>query len=150
MVQWLEVPRNTAWFNDPDYMDDLEDHMSDPRIRQWIVMRHDTPVAYLQDYAIDGWDDHPLGFLPQGARGMDTLIGTADDMNRGLGTAYLSQHRDRLFDAGVPALGIDPHPDNAAAIRCYEKVGFHRLREAHTPWGHVVLMDCWPTRAGGV
>ncbi|HSM07403.1 MAG TPA: hypothetical protein VLA33_00110 [Gemmatimonadota bacterium] len=34
----------------------------------------------------------------------------------------------------------DPHPDNARAIRCYEKVGFKRAGEIVTPDGRALLM----------
>jgi aminoglycoside 6'-N-acetyltransferase len=30
----------------------------------------------------------------------------------------------RLFDAGATAIGVDPPPDNARAIRAYQKAGF--------------------------
>ncbi|MEL7151448.1 MAG: GNAT family N-acetyltransferase [Pseudomonadota bacterium] len=141
---WLEVPRVRRWFDDPDYMTDLKDDMSDDRIRQWIVEDDGTAVAYLQDYDIHGWQDHPLGFLPQGARGMDTFVFGEERMGQGLAARYLRQHCLALFSEGCPALGIDPHPSNAAAIRCYEKVGFVAGTEADTDWGRVLKMSLHP------
>lgn len=144
VMSWIEAPRNRRWFDDPDYEQDLADHLTDPRIDQWIVLADDQPVAYLQDYDIHGWDDHPLGFLPEGARGMDTCIGTEALMGLGLGPQYLCLNAQRLFTAGVPAIGIDPHPENAPAIRAYQKVGFRGETEKTTPWGRARLMVLWP------
>lgn len=141
---WLEVPRVGRWFDDPDYLADLRDHLTDPRIRQWIVEKDEAGVAYVQDYDIHGWQDHPLGFLPQGARGIDTFVFGEARMGQGLATRYLRQHCQTLFSEGCPALGIDPHPSNAAAIRCYEKVGFVAGTEADTEWGRVLKMTLYP------
>lgn len=145
VMGWIKIPRNAAWFDDPNYDEELHDHLSDDRIDQWIVMLDNAPLAYLQDYRIHGWEDHPLGFLPPGSRGMDTCIGSEGDMARGLGPAYLRLNAERLFAAGVPALGIDPHPDNLAAIRAYQKVGFAGTKEITSRWGPMRLMSLWPT-----
>jgi aminoglycoside 6'-N-acetyltransferase len=133
-----------VWFNDPNYEEDLRDHLTDDRIDQWIVMLDDMPFAYLQDYRIDGWKTHPLRALPPGSRGMDTCIGKESNMACGLGPVYLRLNAARLFAAGVPALGIDPHPDNKAAIRAYQKVGFAGNEEVTTEWGRARLMTLWP------
>ncbi len=137
----LEVPRVRRGCDDPDYMADLRDHLSDARIHQWIVEAKGTVLAYLQDYDIHGWQDHPLGFLPRAARGMDTFVFGEERMGQGLATRYLHQHCQTLFSEGCPAIGIDPHPSNAAAIRCYEKVGFAAGAEADTKWGRVLTMS---------
>jgi aminoglycoside 6'-N-acetyltransferase len=144
VMGWIKSPRTAKWFDDPNYDEELRDHLGDDRIDQWVVMRGDVPLAYLQDYRIHGWENHPLGFLPAGSRGMDTCIGTEADMAQGLGPAYLRLHANRLFSCGVPALGIDPHPENAAAIRAYQKVGFSGDTEVTTEWGRMRLMTLWP------
>ncbi|MEM0950283.1 MAG: GNAT family N-acetyltransferase [Pseudomonadota bacterium] len=141
---WLAVPRVQHWFDDPDYMSDLKDHLTDPRIRQWIVEDAMTAVAYLQDYDIQGWHDHPLGFLPKGARGLDTFVFGENRMGQGLAPRYLAQHCRMLFSDGCPAVGIDPHPGNAAAIRCYEKVGFVVGAEVNSEWGPALTMVLHP------
>lgn len=141
---WLKARRVKRWFDDPDYIADLEGHLSDARIHQWIVEEDGTAVAYLQDYDIHGWQDHPLGLLPRGARGMDTFVFGEERMGQGLAMRYLCQHCQTLFSEGCPALGIDPHPTNAAAIRCYEKVGFVAGAEADTEWGRVLKMSLRP------
>ncbi|WP_279482495.1 hypothetical protein [Aureimonas sp. SK2] len=48
---------------------------------------------------------------------------------------------DALLAAGVPAVGTDPHPDNARAIRAYEKAGFRGRKVEMMAWGRCVLME---------
>ncbi len=144
LADWLKDSRVRRWYADDTSLREIKDHLSDDRIEQWIVERARSPIAYLQDYAIDGWQDHPLGFLPTGARGIDTFMAKTDLMGLGLGPLYLSQHCATLFAAGVPALGIDPEPENQAAIRCYEKIGFQSRGEVTSPWGRVLTMDLSP------
>jgi aminoglycoside 6'-N-acetyltransferase len=65
-------------------------------------------------------------------------------VGRGHGSAFVRLHCDRLFAAGAPAIGTDPHPDNARAIRAYEKVGFVIAGGPRdTPWGQAILMERW-------
>lgn len=132
---WLRMPEVARWYPDETYIEDLEDHLQDDRIHQQIVMMGDVPFAYVQDYDIHGWPDHHLSFLPKGARGMDTFIGGSGMIGKGFGTAYLSALTKALFETGVPAIGIDPDPTNARAIRAYEKVGFRGTDEIETAWG---------------
>jgi aminoglycoside 6'-N-acetyltransferase len=56
--------------------------------------------------------------------GMDIFL-TTDRHNQGLGTdAVRTMARYLIEQRGHHRLTIDPAADNAAAIRCYEKVGF--------------------------
>lgn len=144
VTRWTRTPRAAVWFTDPDYHDELADHLTDGRIAQWIVLLDAEPLAYLQDYDIHGWEDHPLGFLPKGSRGLDTLIGSEVQMGRGLGPRYLALHCAALFAQGVPALGIDPDPQNEAAIRAYEKAGFTCGDVVQSRWGAAQSMALWP------
>jgi aminoglycoside 6'-N-acetyltransferase len=137
---WLQGPGVARWFTDSGYIHDLAAQLADDRIRQQIVLLGQRPVAYVQDYDIHAFKDHPLAFLPPGARGIDTFIGSASDQGQGIGTAYLRQLVADLARAGVPAFGIDPDPGNAAAIRAYPKVGFRPHGQVMTEWGLVLLM----------
>jgi aminoglycoside 6'-N-acetyltransferase len=69
---------------------------------------------------------------------------------RGLGTEALRRVVRQLIDErGHHRITIDPAADNAAAIRCYEKVGFRRVgvmrryeRDADGPgWRDGLLME---------
>jgi len=138
------MPHVARWWGRPEVEAGAE-ALADPRIDMWIVEHDGRPFAYAQDYAPHDWDDHPFAHLPAGARGVDQYIGEPDMLDRGHGTAFILAQCRRLFAEGAPAIGTDPHPDNARAIRAYEKAGF-RIASAplDTRWGRAVLMENWP------
>jgi aminoglycoside 6'-N-acetyltransferase len=110
----------------------------------WIVELDGRAFAYAQDYDPHAWAHHPFAHLPPGARGIDQSIGDPSALGRGHGSAFVRAHCDRLFAAGAPAIGTDPHPDNARAIRAYEKAGFAVTGgPLDTPWGRALLMERW-------
>ena len=88
---------------------------------------------------------HHFSFLPPGSRGIDQFIGEPDMIGRGHGSAFVREHVDRLFAGGVPAVGVDPDPENARAIRAYEKAGFVRGPVQDTEWGLSLLMTRYAT-----
>ena len=86
----------------------------------------------------------PSPIFPPGARGIDQSIGDPSALGRGHGSAFVRAHCDRLFAAGAPAIGTDPHPDNARAIRAYQKAGFAITGQPRdTIWGRALLMERW-------
>jgi aminoglycoside 6'-N-acetyltransferase len=110
----------------------------------WIVAYQGRPFAYAQDYSPHDWDAHPFAHLPLGSRGIDQYIGEPDLLDRGHGSAFVRAHCDRLFAAGAPAIGTDPHPENGRAIRAYEKAGFKIVSQPmDTRWGRAILMERW-------
>ncbi len=53
----------------------------------------------------------------------------------------VAQFVERLLcDPAVTRIQADPRPDNARAIRCYEKAGFHAVGPIETPDGAALLM----------
>lgn len=144
---WRSQPHVIEWWGSPD-VEDAEESLADPRIAMWIVEHLPAdgparPFAYAQDYDPHAWEGHPFAHLPPGARGIDQYIGEADMLDRGHGSAFVREHVARLFAAGAPAIGTDPHPDNARAIRAYGKAGFILASPPlDTRWGRAVLMEC--------
>ena len=108
----------------------------------WIVSHAGRPFAFAQDYDVHGWANHPFAHLSSGSRGIDQFIGEPDMVGRGHGSAFVRAHADRLFAAGAPAVGTDPHPDNRRAVRAYENAGF-RVTDGplNTLWGRALLME---------
>jgi aminoglycoside 6'-N-acetyltransferase len=122
----------------------FEEAMADPNTAAWIVELDGRAFAYAQDYDPHAWPGHPFAQLPSGARGIDQSIGPADLLGRGHGSAFVRAHCDRLFAAGAPAVGTDPHPDNERAIRAYRNAGFTVVGgPLDTPWGRALLMEQW-------
>ena len=138
---WLQTPEVRRWWTDADGEVSLdEDDLDEPNLRMWIVSFDDRPFAYLQDYAPHAWDGHHFASLPAGSRGIDQFIGEPEMIGRGHGSALIRAHVERLFAEGAPAVGTDPDPDNARAIRAYEKAGFVRGEVQDTAWGRCLLM----------
>jgi aminoglycoside 6'-N-acetyltransferase len=141
---WRARPHVIRWWGSPDAEPEAET-LADPRVAMWIVEHRGRPFAYAQDYDVHGWTPHPFSHLPPGARGIDQYIGEPGMIGRGHGPAFVRLHCDRLFAAGAPAIGTDPHPDNLRARRAYEKAGFALTGGARkTRWGTAVLMERWP------
>ena len=134
---WIATPDAAPWWGEGD---DLEEGLADPHTRQWVVALEGRPFAYAQDYDPHAWAGHPFKGLPPGSRGIDQTIGPAELLGRGHGSAFVREHVERLFAEGAPAVGTDPHPDNARAIRAYEKAGFTRGQARDTDWGYCLIM----------
>ena len=140
--RWRAQPHVIEWWGEPE-VEDPEEVLADARVAMWIVEHAGRPFAYAQDYNPHNWDPHPFSHLPSGSRGIDQLIGEPDMVGRGHGSAFVRQHVERLFAAGAPAVGTDPHPDNARAICAYRKAGFEIVGgPLDTRWGRALLMEC--------
>jgi aminoglycoside 6'-N-acetyltransferase len=140
---WRSRPHVIQWWGPPE-VEDAGEALADPNIAMWIVEHRGMPFAYAQDYDPHAWDPHPFAYFPPGARGIDQYIGEPEMLDRGHGSAFVRLHCERLFAAGAPAIGTDPHPDNARAIRAYEKAGFATASgPLDTRWGRAVLMERW-------
>jgi aminoglycoside 6'-N-acetyltransferase len=139
---WFQEPHVREWWGEPEAFDAAE--LSDARVAIMIVECDGTPFGYMQDYDVHGWEGHHFSYLPKGSRGIDQFIGEAAMLDLGHGTAFIRQRMSALFAAGAPAIGTDPHPQNARAIAAYQKAGFRVVGpEEDTPWGRVVRMEAW-------
>jgi aminoglycoside 6'-N-acetyltransferase len=144
LARWREQPHVRRWWGDPELESDAG-RLADPNIATWLMLRQGRPFGFLQDYAVHAWDPHPFSHLPPGARGLDLYVGDPADIGRGHARAVLHRHCANLFAAGVPALGIDPHPDNLGAQRAFARIGFERTGgPVETRWGRAVLMELRP------
>jgi aminoglycoside 6'-N-acetyltransferase len=89
--------------------------------------------------------------VPPEAVAMDLFIGEPEFRNRGWGTEVLTACLERLVfgEMNAPLAMIAPDPENARAVRSYEKVGFRPVRRVHiededpgnTGWELVMLLD---------
>lgn len=141
--QWLRTPDWLRWWGDPETeLASLAADLHEQAMRLWIVSHAGTDFAFLQDYDIHALPEHPYREMPPGSRGLDQSIGVPGMIGAGHGSAFIQQHAESLLAAGAPCIVTDPHPENARAIRAYEKAGFTRDREMDTAgdWGSVLLM----------
>jgi aminoglycoside 6'-N-acetyltransferase len=138
--EWRSQPVWVYWYGEP-VGDEMAEALHDNLLAMWMVELDGTPFAYAQDYDPRELPGHHFSYLPEGSRGIDQAIGDIGIVGKGHGSAVLQMQIDRLFAAGVPVIGADPHPLNARAIRAYEKAGFVVNRIQATAWGHKLLME---------
>lgn len=138
ITRWQANPHVRQWWDSEPYD---EADLADARVARWIVSHAGRPFAFMQDYTVHGWDDHPFADLPQGSRGIDQFIGVPEMLGIGHGSAFMAMRIKALFDAGAPVIATDPHPDNARAIAVYTKLGFEPLGPPRqTQWGLTLPM----------
>jgi len=137
---WLATAHVREWWGDPDEQYALvSGDLDEPAMDQFIVTAQGDEFAYLQCYDITAWNSG-FGAQPEGTRGIDLFIGEADMIGRGHGSALIGHFADERLAAGAPRIVTDPDPDNARAIRAYEKAGFTKNRVVDTPDGPALLM----------
>jgi aminoglycoside 6'-N-acetyltransferase len=138
---WLTQPHVATWWGDPDEQYALvRDDLGHPAMKQFVVTVDDLSFAYLQCYDPAAWPEGGLGMQPAGARGIDQFIGDPAMVELGHGSTFIRAFVDRLLKNGTPRAVTDPDPDNARAIRAYEKAGFQRKSLVDTCDGPALLM----------
>ena len=141
--QWLQVPEVARWWGDPvEQFGLVSGDMSEPAMDQYIVsstQAFGAPFGYLQCYRLTDWNIC-FGSQPEHTRGIDQMIGEAEMIGRGHGSAFIRVFIENLLATGTPRVVVDPDPDNARAIRAYEKAGFVRDKLVDTPDGLSLLM----------
>jgi AacA4 family aminoglycoside N(6')-acetyltransferase len=149
LYEWLTRPHVAEWWGDQGTFADLEaeygpltDEQASTRV--YIALLDGEPLGFIQSYVAMGsgdgwWEDE----RDPGVRGIDQFLANEDQLNRGLGTAMVRAFVEQLFrDPAVTHIQTDPAPDNARAVRCYEKAGFRAVREVDTPDGRALFMIC--------
>ncbi|MET3692398.1 GNAT family N-acetyltransferase [Methylobacterium goesingense] len=137
---WRRQDHVCRWWGSPDVEPEAE-KLREGRVAMWIAADTERPLAFIQDYAVANWSPHHFDYLPNGSRGMDVYIGEEGALGRGHGARIVRQHVDCLFSLSVPAVGIDPHPDNERARKSFARAGFVVSGEPLvTRWGQAILM----------
>lgn len=139
LAAWQSMPHVRKWWGAEKTYDAAE--LADPRVARWIVSTAERAFAFMQDYAVHGWEDHHFAGLPKGSRGIDQYIGDPEMVGIGHGTAFIGVRMRALFDAGVLVIATDPHPANERAIAVYRKLGFEVSGPPQeTQWGLILPM----------
>lgn len=143
MARWLSTPHVAAWWSPPEkQIPSMRAHIDDPTVSPFVVLLDDVPFGYIQLCDLDHERDNEpaLAAQPMGTFGIDQFIGPADKIGKGLGTKLVAAMAERALNGGAKRVLVDPHPDNAAAIRAYEKAGFVRLGTFSMTSGPALLM----------
>jgi aminoglycoside 6'-N-acetyltransferase len=139
--RWLAEPHVAEWWGDPEQgLREIADAITDIATEPLIVEWDGRPFAYLQTYDPHLEDGHPYQDQPTGTLGMDISIGPPEFLGKGHGSGAIAAFIEQLFSEGVPRVIIDPHPDNARAIRAYEKAGFTAFDTRSSVYGPALMM----------
>ena len=146
--EWLARPHVAEWWGEQQTLSEITEQYApvvagSSHVKCWIALADGDAVGFIQSYVpaadhADGWwvDEHDPG-----VRGIDQFLADGDRLGQGLGTAMIRAFVAALFaDPTVTRIQLDPAPDNARAIRAYEKAGFRAIREVDTPDGRALLM----------
>jgi RimJ/RimL family protein N-acetyltransferase/catechol 2,3-dioxygenase-like lactoylglutathione lyase family enzyme len=139
--RWLHEPHVTRWWGD-DANPTFEEVEAKYLLRigeetlseQWVIETDGEPVGWIQCYDLADWPETATayGVEGRGTAGVDLLLGDADHIGHGFGSAALrafavdvvfGRHPDWHTVAGAP------HRDNRRSWRAFEKAGFHFVRE---------------------
>jgi len=141
LADWLAQPHVRRWWGNPnDALISIGQHLHDPLVEPYIVTLKGEEFAYIQVADLDGEEDEALSDQPEGTCGIDQFIGVEQLLGRGHGPAFMALFCEGLFEKGKRRVLVDPHPENAFAIRAYAKAGFQRLGETTTNYGRALLM----------
>lgn len=155
-----DLPLLERWLSDPQVLtfyggrDQIYDEV---RIRQkffadrgdlvgCIVEYNAEPIGYLQFYPVDEQGKAIYGYTShERVYGTDQFIGEPAYWNHGLGTCLMQATTNYLFQhVQADNVVLDPHTDNARAIRAYEKSGFTRIKILSRHEMHEGMRkDCW-------
>ena len=123
---WLNRPHVARWWEGPRSLDAVKAKYT-PRItggevRCFLALRGSEAVAFIQSYASGG---------DPKARGVDVFIAEETLLGKGLGAGVIRAFVELIFsDPSVTCVQADPAPENARAIRAFEKAGFRRQAPA--------------------
>jgi aminoglycoside 6'-N-acetyltransferase len=141
LKRWIASPHWQEWWGETETeLKEIMANLESDSVEPMIVELDDKPVAYVQTYDPHMEDAHPYQDQPFGTIGIDISIGDAADLNKGLGTEILLGLSEMLFEEGAVRLIIDPHPNNKAAIACYEKAGFSAFDTRESQYGPALMM----------
>lgn len=134
---------------------------SDPEVRRWwqrdanetslLGLVHERCLAITEEGRAVGFIEYHSDPEPDFDHlGLDVVIAGVAHRGQGLGSRALTLFARNAFEAGHHRITVVPSPDNAAALGCYEKVGFQvvgvmREYERHRGvWRDAVLLDLLP------
>ena len=141
MHRWLNAPHVARWWRsegtayravEEEYLPYVEGR--EP-VRPYLILYGERPIGYVQAYPISHDEEYARLVDVGNSAGVDLFIGEKEFLHRGLGARLLRRFlAEEVFsDPGVEACVIGPEPENAAAIRAYEKAGFRFFKTIQVP-----------------
>lgn len=148
MLKWFKEAHVEQWWPTPE-KDELMSYFLE-KIRSkntfgFIVFLNTIPIGYIQYYYLDRTKDEAGALwpaLPDTTVGIDQFIGDPEYLHKGYGTAFIKQFIAELstLEQNITTIVLDTNPENKAALKCYEKVGFVPIYRYTHQWGESILM----------
>ena len=139
--EWVKKPHIAKWWKSKTYSEFAESYnpkkLAENYVTPFFIYVDEKPIGYIQYYFVHkadgGWWAKQID-LPKETVGMDFVIGETDYLGKGYGTIIIKKFIEKIFaETKASKIIIDPDPNNIAAIRCYEKVGFKKVKEIDAP-----------------
>jgi RimJ/RimL family protein N-acetyltransferase len=148
MHRWHHAPHVARWWHEGTVtLDEVSEEYSayiegrEP-VEPYLILYEDRPIGYIQSYTVSDDEEYERLVGIENSAGVDLLIGEEGLLYKGLGPLVIRLFLEEVVfaEVGIGLCIIDPHPENTAAIKAYEKVGFEYFGSAETSEGPVYLM----------
>jgi RimJ/RimL family protein N-acetyltransferase len=141
---WLQRPHVRRWWGEERTLEQVAEHYL-PAIEgrdptdHYFVLLDGRPVGMVQTYLVSDYPEHAalMRVTDSATAGLDILIGVAELIGQGLGTAILDHFVSEVVfaRAGITSCIADPDVANVASVRAFEKAGFRVVRTFLDPNG---------------
>ena len=137
LLKWLTDERVLNFWEGKSAVFDLdritEDFYGEENVEviRTIIEYQGQAIGYLQMYKLDNeaLEEYSYQSTNKVIYGVDQFIGEPEYWNKGVGTKFMRLVLQYLTNSkGAEIVILDPHADNPRAIRCYEKVGFKKIK----------------------
>jgi RimJ/RimL family protein N-acetyltransferase len=104
-------------------------------VQPYLILHDDKPIGYIQNFPISHDEGYARLVGVEDSAGVDMFIGEDEYLYRRLGREILRRFLGEVVfrNESVRICVIGPEPKNVAAIRAYEKAGFHYFKTIQVP-----------------
>ena len=137
LLKWLTDERVLNFWEGKSAVFDLnrvtEEYYSkeDVEIIRTIIEYNGKAIGYVHMYKLNEelLNEYEYPLTDKVVYGIDQFIGEPEYWDKGIGTKFMKLVLQYLTkEKGAEIVILDPHADNPRAIRCYEKVGFKKIK----------------------
>ena len=137
LLKWLTDERVLNFWEGKSAVFDLdritEDFYGEENVEviRTIIEYQGQAIGYIQMYKLDNeaLEEYSYQSTNKVIYGIDQFIGEPEYWDKGIGTKFMKLVLQYLTNSkGAEIVILDPHADNPRAIRCYEKVGFKKIK----------------------